>query len=644
MASAEASATDGRLRFSERTAWARNLAAPLRDFLGTETGGAVVLLGATIAALVWANSPWPDSYESVWTTKLSIRLGDAGIALDLRHWVNSGLMTFFFLVVGLEAKRELDVGQLREPRRVALPFFAAVGGMAMAVGIYLAFNAGGSGAHGWGAAMSTDTAFMLGALALVARGGTRLRVRALTISVFDDLIALIVIATAYSSHIDGVALVVAIALFGLLLGLRFAPYTVRLQAAAVVGVAFWVALYESGIDPVIAGLAVGLVTSAYPAPREKLERVVELTRSFREQPTPEAARTAQRGVALAVSPNERLQYRLHPWTSFVIVPLFALANAGIHVDGVLLKDAMSSPITLGILVGYVVGKPVGILLGVWLGLRLPFQLRRALSWPVIAAGGVVAGIGFTVSLLIASLAFHGRELEEAKLGVLATTIVGFVGGWVAFRLVAHLPKALRARQIADTTEDLLDLSDDVDPERDHIRGAEDAPVTLVEYGDYECPYCGQAEVVVRELLSSFGDDLRYVWRHLPLSDVHPNAQMAAEAAEAAAAQGAFWEMHDKLLQHQDELAPRDIRRYAEEIGLDVDRFADEMHRHEYAGRVSDDVDSADASAVTGTPSFFVNGRRHQGAYDASTLTAAVRAARARATALARQAAAAGAGG
>jgi Na+/H+ antiporter NhaA len=622
-------------RFSERTAWARNLAAPLRDYLNTETGGALALLAATVAALVWANSPWPHSYESVWTTPLSIRVGSSGISQDLRHWVNEGLMTFFFLVVGLEAKRELDVGQLRERRRVAIPLVAALGGMALAVAIYLAFNAGGPGASGWGAAMSTDTAFALGVLALVAPGGTRLRVRLLTLAVFDDLVALLVIAVAYTDHVSIVPLLVAIGVFGLLIALRVAPHAWRGPAAAVLGVALWVALYESGIDPVIAGLATGLVTSAYTPPRAKLERVVELTRSFREQPTPELARTAQRSVASVISPNERLQYRLHPWTSFVIVPLFALANAGIHVNGSLLGDAFGSPITLGILVGYVVGKPLGIVGSSALVLRLRLGLRRSLSWPVIAGGGVVAGIGFTVSLLISTLAFHGRELEQAKIGVLSAALLASLGSWGAFRVIAHLPAWMRARQIADTEDEIVDLAEDVDPERDHIRGAEDAPVTLVEYGDYECPYCGQAEVVVRELLTSFGDDLRYVWRHLPLSDVHPSAQLAAEAAEAAAAQGAFWGMHDKLLEHQDELSPRDLSRYAEELGLDLDSFWDELRRHEHAERVAEDVGSADASGVAGTPSFFINGRRHQGAYDATTLTAAVRSARARAAAVRR---------
>jgi protein-disulfide isomerase len=189
---------------------------------------------------------------------------------------------------------------------------------------------------------------------------------------------------------------------------------------------------------------------------------------------------------------------------------------------------------------------------------------------------------------------------------------------------------MRARQIAATVDDLVDLSDDIDPSRDHVRGGRNAPVTLLEYGDYECPYCGQAEPVVRALLSSFGDDLRYVWRHLPLTDVHPHAEAGAEAAEAAGAQGAFWDMHEKLFAHQDALTRRDLTRYASELGLDTDRFSDDLRRRRHAERVAEDVASADASGVVGTPGFFINGKRHDGAYDVASLTAAVRAARARA--------------
>jgi protein-disulfide isomerase len=411
---------------------------------------------------------------------------------------------------------------------------------------------------------------------------------------------------------------------------------VRRPATVIGAVSMWVALHESGIDPVIAGLLIGLVTTAYQPARTDLEQVTELARSFREQPTPALARSAQLGMASAISPNERLQYRLHPWTSYVVVPVFALANTGIQIDGDLLADAATSPITLGILIGFVVGKPVGILGATWLVTRLwPGELRLAVSWPVRLGGGVVAGVGFTVSLLIANLAFEGQDLAEAKLGVLASAVCASLLAWIVFKVIARLPDSVRARQISRTAEDIVDLAEDVDPERDHIRGAPDAPVTLIEYGDYECPYCGQAEEVIRELLASHGDDVRYVWRHLPLNDVHPSAQLAAEAAEAAAAQGQFWPMHDMLIDHQDELRPMHLRHYAEEVGLDVERFRDELRRREHLPRVADDVASADASGVAGTPSFFINGRRHEGAYDIAALTEAVRRARNRARVTAR---------
>ena len=617
--------------YAGRTAWARNLAAPVRDFLSTETGSAVALLIATLLALLWSNSPWSHSYESVWTTNLSIHLGGASVSTDLRHWVNEGLMTFFFLVVGLEAKREFDMGELRERRRIAIPVLAALGGMAVPVGIYLLFNAGGAGSRGWGAAMSTDTAFALGALALLTpRAATRLRVFLLTLAVVDDLGALIVIATAYTRRLSLPALFVALGLFAVLLLLRYLPFA-RRQVSVIVGVGLWVAMFKSGIDPVIAGLAAGLATSASSPAREDLERVTELTRSFREQPTPELARSAQLGVLSAISLNERLQYELHPWTSFVIVPLFALANAGIHVTGSLLGDAITSPITLGIIVAYVVGKPIGIVGASWIASRPALHgPKPPISWPLIFGGGTVAGIGFTVSLLISGLAFSGQRLAEAKLGVLGSAILAPLVAWAVLTFVKRLPSSVRARQISGTAEDLIDLAEDIDPTRDHIRGADDAPVTLVEYGDFECPFCGQAEPVVRELLESFGDDVRYVWRHLPLNDVHSSAQLAAEAVEAAAAQGSFWEVYDAFLAHQDALTPPDITRIANELNLDLDRFWSEIRHHEHAPRVAEDVASADASGVSGTPSFFINGRRHQGAYDIGTLTAAVRAARNRA--------------
>jgi Na+/H+ antiporter NhaA len=615
--------------FTERTAWARSLETPLRDFLSTETGSAAFLLAATVAALVWVNID-AGSYDRVWRTVLSIRVGHAGVALDLRHWVNDGLMTFFFFVIGLEARREFDMGDLRQRRRVALPVLAGLGGMAVPIGIYLAVNAGHSSTHGWGVAMSTDTAFALGMLALVGpHFPDRLRAFMLTVVVVDDLVALVVIATVYSGHIALTALLIAIGIIGVVVVVRNAGVRYGL-VYAVLGATTWVAFEKSGIDPVVVGLVMGLLTIAYPAARGDLERATDLFRSFREQPTPELERTARVGLQSAISPNERFQQLYHPWTSYVIAPLFALANAGIQVSGSFLSKAYTSPITLGILFGYVVGKPVGVTGTSWLVTKLSRgRLRPPVGWVAVAGAGAVAGIGFTVSLLIATQAFSGVQLEEAKLGVLSAAFVASLLTWLVFRAAARLPRRLRIRGLLGTAEPIVDLSEPVDPDRDHVRGPAEAPVTVVEYGDFECPYCGRAEPVVRELLSDFGD-VQYVWRHLPLTDVHPRARAAAEASEAAAEQGRFWEMHDKLLAHQDALRPDDLMRYADELGLDPERFVEDMRTHTGAGRIEEDVDSADLSGVSGTPTFFINGRRHYGAYDIETLSNAVRAARARA--------------
>ena len=634
MATIEAEVREGR-----RTAWARNLAAPVRDFLNTETEGSAALVLAVIAALVWANSPWWHSYQTVWHTRLSITIGGGGVSTDLRHWVNEGLMALFFLVVGLEAKREIDVGELRQRKRLTIPMFAALGGMTVPILIYLAFNAGRAGGHGWGAAMSTDTAFSLGVLALITpSSATRLRVFLLTVAVFDDLGALIVIAAAYTDHVSIPALLAGLGFFAALIALPRIPLPIRRQLRILLGLGAWVAMFKSGIDPVIVGLAVGLITSAYPPSRDDLERATAAARSFREQPTPELARSAQLGVIMAISPNERLQYNLHPWTGYLIVPLFALANAGVHVTGGLLGDAVTSPITLGIVIGYVVGKPLGILGASWLATRPRMGGQRPLiSWPVLGVGGAAAGIGFTVSILIASLAFTGERLSEAKLGVIATVVIAPLASLAVMRLYRRLPPSVLARQIAGTAEDLLDLAEEVDPARDHIRGPDDALVTLVEYGDFECPYCGQAETVIRQLLTDFGQDLRYVWRHLPLSDVHTTAQLAAEAAEAAHAQGKFWEAYDALLAHPDIFTPRDLDEIAASLDLDRTHFWEQIRHHDHAERIAEDVASADASGVAGTPTFFINSRRHQGAYDVETLTTAVQSALRRAKLLAKAA-------
>src|SRR6266511_3593235 len=526
--------------FTGRTAWARDMAAALRAYLQTEVGSAVVLLAAAVVGLIWANLPG-GSYETVWTTRLAVRLGGWGITEELRRWVNDGLMTFFFFVIGLEVRRELDMGELRERRRVAVPVLAALGGMVAPALIYLAINAGGPGARAWGVPMPTDTALALGVLALVGpRFPQRLRVFVLTLVVVDDIASLVVIGVAYTRDLSLVALAIAILFFGVVYLLRFLRFW-RGPAYFVVGVALWAAMLESGVHPAVAGVAMGL------------------------------------------------------------------------------------------LAGLVVGKLIGISGVSRLATRPRLGgLPLTVPFPQLVGASTVAGIGFTVSLFIADLSLDGPRLEEAKIGILGASIVASLLGWGTFRAIARLPRGLLVRTAAATAPLPDELAAAVDAERDHVRGPEEAPVTLVEYGDYECPYCGRAEPTVRELLQEFSEELRYVYRHLPLVDVHPHAELAAEAAEAAGAQGSFWEMHDLLFANQNALEPADLRGYAARLGLDVDRFWDEARSRTYARRVAEDVRSADESGVAGTPTFFVNGRRHEGAYDTETLAAAVRLARHRA--------------
>jgi protein-disulfide isomerase len=243
----------------------------------------------------------------------------------------------------------------------------------------------------------------------------------------------------------------------------------------------------------------------------------------------------------------------------------------------------------------------------------------------VLGSGTIAGIGFTVALLIAGRAFHGDHLAEAKLGALTAAAVSAVLTWIVYRLASTLPPDTRARALLGDTRLIQDLIPEVDVEHDHLRGPLDAPITVIEFGDFQCPFCGRAEPVVRELLTD--TDIRYVWRHLPLTDVHPQAQLAAEAAEAAAAQGAFWEMHDLLLRRQEHLRLADLLGYAQELGLDPERLRDDLALRRHEARVARDVESADLSGVAGTPTFFINGQRHHGAFDLTTLKTAVSTAR-----------------
>jgi NhaA family Na+:H+ antiporter len=593
---------------------------PLRRRLRTEAGGAGVLLLATIVALLWVNSPWGDTYERFWHTEFTLGLGSAELALDLRHWVNDGLMAFFFFVVGLEVKRELVIGELADRRRAAVPAVAALAGLVVPALVYVAFNLDGPAVGAWGVVISTDTAFLLGVLALLGRScPPQLRVMLLALAIADDVGALAVIAVVYTDNLNLGALALSVLGFALMLGLRWLRVW-RGPAYLVLAAGSWVALYLSGVHPTLLGVAIALATPAYTARRDEVDDAARTTRAYLQSPNPEFARAARLSIDRSVPVGERLQQLWHPWTSFVAVPLFALANAGVTLTGESLREAATSPITHGVIAGLVLGKLLGIALGASIAVRLRIgELAPGVAGLPLVGGAALSGIGFTISLFIVDLAFDDdAQADQARVGILAASVLATVLGSALLRLAA-----LRR---PEGDHENARLHPPVDPVRDHVRGPVDAPLTLVEYADFECPFCGRANGAVDELRDRFGDRLRYVFRHAPLTDVHLHAQLAAEAAEAAGEQGRFWEMHDRLFAHQDRLTSIDLLDHATAVGLDVQRFARDLGSGRLARRVQHDLDAAEGSGVTGIPTFYINGIRHNGPHDTETLAAALLAA------------------
>ena len=597
------------------------LSEPLRRFLATESGSALLMVSATVVALLWANSPWSGAYEALWATEASVVLGDAGLQMDLAHWINDGLMAVFFFVIGLEVRRDLAVGELTDRRRVVLPVLAGIGGMVVPALLYLLIVPDGEATRGWGIVIGTDTAFLLGALALVGPAtSTQLRVFLLAVTVVDDIAAVTIIGVVYSESIDISALIVAVAGVAVLVGLGLGGVW-RTWPYALVAVVVWVATVSSGLHASIAGMVAGLLIPAFAPRREAVERAATRFRAFRQSPMAEVGRSAKDALARAVPVNERLQLVLHPWTSYVVVPLFALANAGVDLRGGVLSEALSSPVTWGVVVGLVAGKFLGIGAGGLGGAALRLgRLRQGVGPGQVLGGAALSGIGFTISLLIIGLSFDSPKLrDQATVGVLLALGLATALGWVVFRLAAVL--------LGETSAGLpTTVARPVDPVRDHILGPASAPLTLVEYADLECPFCARATGVAKEVRKHFGDSLRYVFRHLPLPDVHPYAEVAAAAAEAAGAQGRFWDMHDLLFAHQDQLELENLAGYAGRLGLDVEDFLRDIDEQRHASRIREDVADAEASGARGTPTFFVGNRRHQGPYDARTLIAELEAA------------------
>jgi len=598
---------------------AAQVAKPMRQFLATESGSAGLLLLAALAALIWSNSPVSDSYDSFWNTDLSINLGNWSVDHPIRYWIDEALMATFFFVIGMEVRRELSMGELTERKRVWVAVLGGVGGMLLPALIFLLFNAGTGNEHGWGIVIATDTAFLLGALAIVGpKFPTQLRVFLLTLAIVDDIVAISVIGLFYSDSVNFVAIGVCVACLAVIA--LFPRLDVwRSGAYLAVVVVLFVAAMESGIHATLAGMLGGLLVAAYPPEPKKVERAARRVRAFRQSPLPEVARTANQSVQQAVSPNERFQTLLHPVTSYAIVPLFALANAGVDLGGGVLGDALGSTLTWGVVAGLVLGKTLGITSGVVVAIRSRVgEMPRGIGKGQTVGGAALSGIGFTVSLLIARLAYDDIQTQDhAVVGIFLASIIAVGLAWTIFRMAA----VFRGETSASLPR-FLDKP--FDPEHDHYLGNPDAPFVLVEYGDYECPYCGRATGMIRELRKRMGDEMVYVYRHLALVDVHPHAELAAEAAEAANAQGKFWEMHAELYDHQGDLDIEDLIGYAGKLDLDVDRFVEDVQSGRFSRTVQKHAESGDASGAHGTPTFFVNGIRHTGAYDAVSLAEELR--------------------
>ena len=579
---------------------------------------AALLLGATVLAVVWANSPVGASYGTFWSTPVELALGSASVHLTLHSVVNDALMAVFFFAVGLEVKAELTIGQLSERARGVVPAAAAIGGLALPAVIFL-LVAGRSGyGHAWGVVISTDTAFLIGALALIRpRHPARLRVFLLTMAVVDDVGALAVIALFYTSHLQVVALLVAAVTVGLVALVRLLPGQ-RGPAYAVLAVLLWFALNAAGVHPTLTGVAIALLIPVFVPRRRDVESVEALTRAFRQSPNPRYAAAATRGLRESISINERLQVAVAPFVSFVVLPVFALANAGVPLDASTLGGALRAPLFWGVVLGLVVGKLVGITGATalvdragWGRLAPGLRLRR------VAGGAALSGIGFTIALLIADVAIPDpTAAAQARVGVLVASVLAAGLGWA---LLAVIDRWSPPVAVGKTLLRPFDAS------RDHFRGPVDAPLVVVEYGDFECPFCSRATGSVDEVLKELGDEVVWVWRHLPLTRVHPHARQAAEAAEAADRQGRFFELAILMFARQDRLEREDLLAYADELGMDVDRFARDLEDGDVSRRVQDDVDDADLMDLLSTPTFFVNGKRHVGPYDAASLVTALRA-------------------
>lgn len=565
-----------------------------------ETIAALVLVLATVVALLWANFG-PD-YEHFWETVAGFDFGFTEFELTLHAWVDEFLMTLFFFVIGLDVRRELSIGDLRVPGRAILPVAAAIGGLIVPAAVFLLFTQGTPEADAWGTVISTDTAFALGMLALIGpRNAPRLRLFLLAIAVVDDIGALLVIAVFYTADLNVVALGVAvIGLLCIFLLQRAGVW--RVPPYLVVGLVVWYAVHESGVHATLAGVLIALLMPVYDTRRRDVGLASELFRLFRQSPSPIAAQVMRDSLVHAIPLNQRLTTALQPYVSFLVVPLFALANAGIILSSEAVEGALESPLTWGIIVGLVLGKLVGITGTSLLVMRfVPKSRLPGLDFPRIAGIGALTGMGFTISLLVVGLALDDPlQQAEARIGVLMASIVALGAAFVIFRLgdrFAPLEKPAAQR-----------LPRPVDVESDHIFGDPDAPVTLVAYAAINDAYRHGPAESLRMASEDRARDGRMcvVFRHYART---PEEVFGGLCLEAAARQGRFGMMHDALLKAGGDPDMDSALDIARRIGLDVESFRRRVEQAVDEAQVNDDtLDLGDDPEDTG-PVYFLQGER-----------------------------------
>lgn len=581
--------------------------------LNNDTYAAMALAAATIVALVWANIG--TSYESVWSTEFGLSLGGHEFSLTLHEWVDEGLMAFFFFMVGLDVRRELTMGELREKERAILPVLAAIGGLVLPALLFLALTHGESYAHAWGAVISTDTAFALGMLTLVGpRNAPRLKVFLLALAVIDDIGALLVIAFVYTEEIHFLPLLVAAAaLIGVYVMQRLGVW--RAAPYAVLGVITWFAVFEAGVHATLAGVLVALLMPVYPTRRRDLALTAVAFRLFRQAPAPHVAASLQAAVTHAIPLNQRLSTALPPFVNYFVVPAFALANAGVAISADSLSDAFTSKLTAGIVIALVFGKLIGITALSTLVQRLmPASRLPGVDGPRITGVAGLSGMGFTISLLVASMALPaGPQQDEARIGIISASLLALVLGWIIFA-VGNRVKPLDPPAGAH-------LARPVDPARDHVRGPQDAPVTVVVYGAMSHHFRRNTSSALRDIRARYGDTVRFVFRHRAET---PEEVGAAYALEAAAAQGKFWEMYDAFISSPKPIDRDGVLALFERVGIDAEEAENRIEQAADASHVNDDtldVDSMDLE--TEIPVVYVDGERVEGPLNSVSIMEAV---------------------